>query len=99
MQGRRSLDLHASSLRKGSGIGKADNKPTFIGSKHKTQEAISQIEAVNKAIDARKKKKGEVQDDKDFKGLANLPLLLVKLLLEYDYFYDCLKFHAVIAER
>lgn len=69
MQGRRSLDLHASGIRKSSGIGKIDNKPTFVGSKHKTQEAISQIEAVNKAIDSRKKKKGEVLDDKDFKGL------------------------------
>ena len=57
------------------------------------------MDAVEKAISSRIKKKGEVLDNSEFNGLSNFPKLIVKLMLENEYFFDCVKYHNIIAEQ
>jgi hypothetical protein len=58
--------LHSSDIQRQSGI---TNKPLLIGKKYPFQDAVDQINAVDKAIEKRKKKDGVVLEDKDFNGL------------------------------
>ena len=54
---------------------------------------LQQLDAVEKAITSRIKKPGAQVADSEFGGLSNFPRLLVKLMVEYEYFFDVIKFH------
>jgi hypothetical protein len=92
------LEFKALALRKEQGIGKTDNKTSYVGQKWTYQQGIEALDKCVSGIKSRQKKKGEVQKDEEFNGLKNLPRLSVRLCLEHEFLRDCLKHNQMQAE-
>lgn len=92
------FDKKANQINKNQGIAKADAKDGLVGMKFEAQEAIAQLSKIVKEIKARQKKKGEVQEDKEYNGLKNLARLCFRQHLEHEYIQDLLKQNHFLSE-
>ena len=64
-----------------------DKKLLIIGEKYQVREAIEQMKLVQSAI------------ENGTEGVQGFPVLVVRLILKYQYLFDFIKFHTYMAEN
>ena len=88
----KALEWEENFVSKAHGIAKqVDDKQSLVGGKYKSDEAVTQLSNLTKAIKKSIPKPGEPLADEGYNGVKNFPRLCVAEVLKNEYIFDKLK--------